>query len=95
MVCFLFNVQINDDRSPSSTYGLNQQSTSALSSSNTPTPGDTSYHEGGTPSTPTGFPVQAPPLSNTQSHSLAGKLIPKSLTKKDNEKDMLLINDNI
>jgi len=90
-----YSANINDDRSPASTYGLNQYSTSALSSSNTPTPGDTSYHEGGTPSTPTGFPVQAPPLSNIQSHNLAGKLIPKSLTKKDNEKDMLLINDDI
>lgn len=88
-------IKINDDRSPASTYGLNQQSTSALSSSNTPTPGDTSYHEGGTPSTPTGFPIQSPPPSNTQSQSLASKLIPKSLLKKDNEKDMLLMNDDI
>ncbi len=54
-----------------------------------------SYHESGTPATSTGYPVQAPPLSTSQSHSLAGKLIPKSLTKKDNEKDMLLTNDDI
>jgi len=90
-----YSAQTGDDRSPASTYGLTQHSTSALSSSTTPTPGDTSYHEGGTPSTPTGFPVQAPPLSNAQGQSVAGKLIPKSLTKKDNEKNMLLINDDI
>jgi len=90
-----YSAQTNDDRSPASTYGLNQHSTSALSSSTTPTPGDTSYHEGGTPSTPTGFPVQAPPLSNAQGQNIAGKLIPKLLTKKDNEKNMLLINDDI
>jgi hypothetical protein len=90
-----YSAQTNDDRSPASTYGLNQHSTSAVSSSNTPTPGDTSYHEGGTPSTPTGFPVQAPPLSNSPTQHLPGKLIPKSLTKKDNEKDMLIMNDDI
>jgi hypothetical protein len=71
-----------------------------LSSSTTPTPGDTSYHEGGTPTTPTTFPVQAPPLSTSQGqntifHNLPTKLIPKSLMKKDAEKDMLLINDDI
>lgn len=93
-----YNPQTNDDRSPATGYGMTQHSTSALSSSNTPTPGEaTSYHEGGTPTTPTGFPVQAPPSSSSNSSSLnlASKLMPKSLTKKDNEKDMLLINDDI
>ncbi|CAF0872754.1 unnamed protein product [Adineta steineri] len=95
-----YSARANDDRSPASTYGLNQHSTSALSSTNTPTPGDTSYHEGGTPTTPTGFPVQAPPITNTQNQNtilqnLSGKLIPKSFSKKDAEKDMLLLNDDL
>jgi len=93
-----------DDRSPASTYGLNQRSTSALSSSTTPTPatpGDNSYHGGGSPATPTTIPIQAPPLPNTTGQSgilsnLPNKLLPKSLTtKKDTEKDMLLIDDDI
>lgn len=73
---------------------MNQHSTSALSSSNTPTPGDTSYHDGGTPSTPSGYPVQSPPPASNNSN-LVGKIIPKSFNKKDNEKDMLLINDEM
>ncbi|CAF1238827.1 unnamed protein product [Adineta ricciae] len=95
-----YSAQKNDEQSPASTYGLNQHSTSALSSSNTPTPGDISYHDGGTPSTPTGIPIQVPPSGNSSSQNtilqnISGKILPKSLTKKDGEKDMLLINDDI
>ena len=59
-----------------------------------------SYHEGGPTPTPTALPVQSPPLSDSQGqhniiNNLSSKLIPKSLTKKDNEKDMLLINDDV
>ncbi|CAF3389217.1 unnamed protein product [Rotaria sp. Silwood1] len=90
----------NDDRAPTSTYGLNQSSTSTLSPSNTSVPIDTSYHEGGTSITSTALPVQSSSLSNSQGqhniiNNLQNKLIPKSLTKKDAEKDMLLINDDI
>lgn len=75
---------------------MNQHSTSALSSSNTPTPGDTPYHDGGSPPTPSGYPVQPPPPPATANNSnLVGKIIPKSLNKKDNEKDMLLVNDEM
>ncbi|CAF2766201.1 unnamed protein product [Rotaria sp. Silwood2] len=95
-----YSAQTNDDRAPTSTYGLNQRSTSTLSPSNTSAPVDTSYHEGGTSTTSTTLPVQSSPLSNSQGqnniiNNLQSKLIPKSLTKKDAEKDMLLINDDI
>ena len=74
---------------------MNQHSTSALSSSNTPTPGDASYHDGGSPPTPSGYPIQPPPPSTSTNQNLSGKIIPKFSTKKDNEKDMLLINDDM
>ncbi|CAF3357420.1 unnamed protein product [Rotaria sp. Silwood1] len=95
-----YSAQTNDDRAPTSTYGLNQSSTSTLSPSNTSVPIDTSYHEGGTSITSTALPVQSSSLSNSQGqhniiNNLQNKLIPKSLTKKDAEKDMLLINDDI
>ncbi|CAF0904046.1 unnamed protein product [Rotaria sordida] len=92
-----YSAQTNDDRAPTSTYGLNQRSINTLSPSNTSAPIDTSYHEGGTS---TALSVQSPSLSNTQGqnniiNNLQNKLIPKSLIKKDIEKDMLLINDDI
>lgn len=77
---------------------MNQHSTSALSSSNTPTPADASYHDGGTPSTPSAFPIQSPPPpppTGSTNPNLSSKIIPKFLNKKDNEKDMLLINDDM
>ena len=91
-------LQNNAERSPASNYGLNQYSTSALSSSASPTPADGSYHDGGSPATPGGYPVQAPPPSSGASNllqQLPNKILPKALLKKDGEKDMLLINDDI
>lgn len=72
-----------------------------MSSSASPTPADGSYHDGGSPGTPGGYPTQAPPPSGSTAgatgllQQLPNKLIPKSLMKKDGEKNMLLINDDI
>lgn len=106
-----YTAQTQDDRSPASNYGINQRSTSALSS--TPTPGELSYHEGGSPMSPTTSSVQlaAPPATGASQSSsslsapnssqqssvqnAANKSMAKPFNTKNDEKDMLINTDDI